>query len=165
MKNFLILFLSMSTTTLFAQQGTTPSQEEQQIRDVRRLSNLAIAQHNSLAIANYWTNDFHLISSRNSEVAGREQNRKLFAVEFKTRKDVLYVRTPVKIEINATWNMASETGTWTGQWQESDGVVKLSGTYYAKWHKLEGEWKIRGEIFTPLSCSGSSFCKQNPNLN
>lgn len=165
MKNFLIPLLLMSVTPLFSQHPTTHSQEEQKIREVRKLSNLAIAQHDSLTIANYWTNDFHMISSRNTEVAGREQNRKIFTLEFKTRKDVRYVRTPVKIEVNAPWNMASETGTWTGQWQEADGVVTLSGTYYAKWHKMDGEWKIRGEIFTPLSCSGSLFCKQNPKLN
>jgi hypothetical protein len=86
-------------------------------------------------------------------------------VEFKTRKDVLYVRTPMMIEVYAPWNVASEFGRWTGQWQEPDGIVKLSGTYYAKWHKIDGVWKIRAEIFTPLSCSESSFCKQNPKLN
>lgn len=165
MKNFLILFLSMGVTTLAAQKKTMPSHDEQQIRDVRKQSNLAILKHDSIAIANYWTNDFHLISSRNSEVAGREQNRKLFAREFMTRKDVLYIRTPAKIDVYAEWNMASETGTWTGQWQEPDGMVKLSGTYYAKWHKVDGIWKIRAEVFTPLTCSGSSFCNQPPNLN
>jgi ketosteroid isomerase-like protein len=140
------------------------SPDEIQIREARNQSNLAIANHDSVTITNYWTDDFHIISSRNFEVAGREANRQIFALDFKTKKDVIYVRTAEQIELFLDWDMASETGTWTGQWQELDGLVKLSGTYYAKWHKVEGVWKIRAEIFTPLSCSGSSFCNQSPKL-
>ncbi|MBY0434965.1 MAG: nuclear transport factor 2 family protein [Cyclobacteriaceae bacterium] len=136
-----------------------------QIREARNLSNLAIANHDTVTIANYWTDDFHVVSSRNFEVAGREANRQIFVRDFKTKKDVVYVRTPTQVEIFLDWNMASETGTWTGQWQEPDGLVKLSGTYYAKWHKIDGTWKIRAEIFTPLACAGSAFCNQQPKLN
>lgn len=166
MKNFLLLFLSICVTiTLSAQKKIMFSQDEQKIREARNLSNLAIANHDTIAIANYWTKDFHVISSRNFEVTGLEANRQIFLHDFKTKRDVVYVRTPVQIQIFSDWNMASETGTWAGQWQESDGMLKLSGTYYAKWHKMDGTWKIRAEIFTPLTCSGSAFCRQLPKLN
>ena len=138
--------------------------DEQQIRAIRAQSNQAIAAQDSIRIADYWTEDFVVITSRNLEIQGREENRKSFAKEFKTRKNVRYVRTPETIRIFESWNMASETGTWTGEWQEPDGQVKLDGTYYAKWHKIRGGWKIRAEVFTPLACSGSNFCNVMPNV-
>lgn len=140
------------------------SSDEIQIRNVRNLSNDAIARHDSVTIGNYWTEDFHVISSRNAEIAGREANRQVFIREFNTKKKVVYVRTPGQINIFLDWNMAAETGNWIGRWQEPDGMVNLSGTYYAKWHKINGVWKIRAEIFTPLSCSGSTFCNQSPKI-
>jgi hypothetical protein len=90
--------------------------------------------------------------------------RQSFAQEFKLKPDVVYIRTPVTIQVYENWDMASEIGTWTGQWKEPDGLVKLTGTYYAKWHKLNSVWKIRAEIFTPLTCDGSKLCDQKPEL-
>ncbi|MDZ7647055.1 MAG: nuclear transport factor 2 family protein [Cytophagales bacterium] len=125
-------------------------------------SNQAIANHDSLAVADFLTEDFHIVSSRNSESSGRDSMRQSFSQEFKVKPDVIYIRTPVTIQVYENWDMASEIGTWTGQWQEPDGLVKLTGSYYAKWHKVNGTWKIRAELFTPLTCEGSKFCDQKP---
>lgn len=140
------------------------SEDEKQIRETRQLSNEAIAKHDSVSIANYWTQHFHVISSRNFEIVGREANRQFFAGDFKTKKGIKYVRTTEKVDLFKEWNMACESGTWVGEWQEEDGNVKLTGSYYAKWHKIDSQWKIRAEIFTPLSCNGSKFCTKNPKL-
>lgn len=150
-------------TILIAGCAQNNNREESIICANRNLSNIAIAQKDTVALAKYWTEDYHMVSSRNFEVAGLKKNRHQFAQEF-TKKEVLYVRTPKKIEINSSWNMAAESGEWTGQWLEPDGMVKLAGSYYAKWHKISGEWKIRAEIFTPVSCTGSGFCKKQPKL-
>ncbi len=138
------------------------SEDEKLIRQARLKSNDAIAQQDTIALAEVWTNDFHIISSRNFEISGSENNRHNFAKEFASKKELLYVRTTTKVEVFAHWNMASENGTWTGQWLEQDGLVKLSGTYLAKWHKINDQWKIRAEIFVPLTCTGSSFCEKKP---
>jgi len=140
----------------------SPSYDEKAIRNARLASNAAIGSKDTNTIAQYWADDYHLVSSRNSEIAGRVKNRHNFATELYTKKDVLYVRSSQKIEVFAPWNMAAETGTWTGQWREPDGMVQLKGSYLAKWHKINGEWKIRAEIFVPLSCTGSSFCDKKP---
>jgi ketosteroid isomerase-like protein len=159
--SFLFLLVLLSSIS-FGQTKTKALLEEQLIRTQRNFSNLAIANHDTLTIGNFWTDDFLLISSRNSEVSGREKNRKGFIEDFKSKRDVVYVRTPDKIDVFAEWNMASETGTWVGTWKAADGNVKITGTYYAKWHKINGEWKIRAEVFTPLNCTGSNFCKLSP---
>ena len=132
--------------------------DEVKIRELRDKSNLAIAQQNTLSLSEIWSDDFHLLSSTNAEVKGKIANRHLFANEFATKKNVLYVRTPTAIEIFSDWNMASELGLWRGEWEASDGIVKLEGTYFAKWTKIEGSWKLIAEIFVPTSCDGSEYC-------
>ncbi len=161
----IVLFLLLGTYITSPAQKKVISPEEQQIRQARLQSNQAIARHDSIALASHWTEDFYLITSRNTEVSGRDANRKSFATEFKNKPDVIYIRTPSSVELFSDWGMASETGTWTGQWKEPDGMVNVSGTYYAKWHNINGVWKIRAEIFTPLRCSGSAFCLQKPLLH
>lgn len=138
--------------------------DEQQIREARRLSNQAISKHDSLTVASFWTDDFVLISSRNAEVHGKNENLHWLSKEFSSKPDVVYVRTPKQVDVYDNWKMASESGTWIGEWKAADGRVKISGTYYAKWHKTENGWKIRAEVFTPLKCAGSNFCKELPKL-
>lgn len=155
----LLLFLLFTRCT---QPVNDVKEDETLIRSVRQKSNDAIARQDTVALAETWTTDYHIISSRNFEISGMENNRHNFAREFATKKELLYVRTTGNLELFTDWNMASESGTWTGQWREPDGLVKFSGTYLAKWHKVGGQWKIRAEIFVPLSCSGSSFCEKKP---
>ena len=156
-KSFTLLILLVGLTATSMAQS-----DEQLIRTARTRSNAAIAAHDTTGMMAEWTPDYHIVSSRNSEVAGASRNAYWFAQEFDKKKDVVYVRTPEKIEVNPKWNMASETGTWEGRWQEPDGKVRIGGTYYAKWHKVDGKWKIRAEIFTPLFCEGSAFCDKKP---
>lgn len=155
--------LLLNTLIMLVMTGSLHAQSaEQLIRAARARSNAAIAAHDTTAMIAEWTPDYHIVSSRNSEVAGASKNAAFFAQEFGMKKDVVYVRTPGRIEVNASWDMASETGTWEGTWQAADGKVIIGGTYYAKWHRLQGKWRIRAEIFTPLYCRGSSFCDTKP---
>lgn len=140
------------------------SPEAMSIRDVRMKSNQAIADHDTLTVANAWTEDFLVISSTNSLAVGKEENRKLFVSIFSARPDVIYIRTPKKIDVMEEWGMASEEGTWEGRWTEGAYKIEIEGTYYAKWHKIDGEWLIRAEVFTPTHCEGGSYCNNQPQL-
>lgn len=140
------------------------SPDETSIRDVRMKSNQAIADHDTLAVATAWTEDFLVISSTNSLAVGREENRKLFVSIFSARPDVIYIRTPEKIDAMEEWGMAAEEGTWEGRWTEGADKIEIDGTYYAKWHKIDGEWLIRAEVFTPIHCKGGSYCNNQPQL-
>jgi ketosteroid isomerase-like protein len=159
MIGYLLLLFFFAQCT---QNNNDASEDEKLIRQARLKSNDAIARQDTTLLAEAWTNDYHIISSRNFEISGMENNRHNFAKEFASKEELLYVRTSNKVEVFTNWKMASETGTWTGQWREPDGLVKLSGTYLAKWHKLNDRWKIRAEIFVPLTCTGSSFCDKKP---
>jgi ketosteroid isomerase-like protein len=158
----LFLLLVISSFCQCTESKSVIGAEENLIRAIRQKSNDAIARQDTIALAETWTSDYHIISSRNFEISGMENNRHSFAKEFSGKKELLYVRTATKVEVFDHWKMASEQGTWRGQWRESDGWVQLTGTYLAKWHKVNDHWKIRAEIFVPLTCSGSSFCKKKP---
>ena len=138
------------------------SEDEIQIRTARDVSNLAIEKHDTVSLASTLTSDYHVVTSRNAEVSGRHAMLDRFAGEFASKSDIIYIRTPEKISVFDQWSMASETGNWVGRWTENGEHIELSGTYFAKWHKVNGHWKIRAEVFVPLSCAGGKICDQSP---
>ncbi len=163
--------LSFALSSIACESSKRPrkNDDEGQIRAARELSNNAIAVRDTLALASVWTEDYHVITSRNAEASGRAANIARFKSEYSSKPDVIYVRTPARIDIFSKWSMAAESGTWIGRWTESgrppDGQeerVVLQGRYFAKWHKTNGKWMIRAEIFVPLNCSGDEFCGRAP---
>ncbi len=142
--------------------GNTANPDETSIREFRERSNQAFAEHDTTTIALTLTPDYHIITSRNAENARTEMLIRL-SNDMSAKPDLVYRRTPDIIRVYPEWKMASETGTWKGNWTEPNGdKIELTGTYYAKWHKLSDGWKIRAEIFTPLTCSGGAYCDTSP---
>ncbi len=162
-KSIIILTLILGIVLPGCKQSAMQSSpEETLIREARTKSNEAIAAHDAKAMSAFWTSDFHIITSRNSEMSGKNTNRERMESEFGSKPDVLYVRTPQSVQVFDAWNMASESGTWTGSWTENGEKVELTGTYLAKWHKVDGAWLIRAEVFVPLTCSGGAYCDKSP---
>jgi hypothetical protein len=81
------------------QSDMQSSPEETLIREARIKSNEAIAAHDAKAMSAFWTSDFHIITSRNSEMSGKNTNRERMESEFSSKSDVLYVRTPQTIQV------------------------------------------------------------------
>lgn len=164
MKQIIIILLIASSVMSCKKDipSSEPLKEEVAIREVRQLSNQAIAKHDTVALIKGWATDYHMITSRNAEVSGDTNAVHKFADEFKVRPDVIYIRTPDKVEVFTKWNMASEQGKWTGQWTDHNEVIRVSGTYFAKWHYVNNQWLIRAEVFVPLACEGGAFCDQSP---
>jgi ketosteroid isomerase-like protein len=164
------LFLAIANSSCEKKENDKPlsteeiaaNAEAKIIEGLRTQSNLAIAQKDTNKIASFMAPDFTIVSSRSFEGKTREVGRHLFALEFATKKDVIYERIPEKVQVYQNWKMAAEYGRWTGSWIEPDGKIQLEGNYYAKWHKLNGEWKIRVEVFVPLACKGSAACDKRP---
>lgn len=136
--------------------------DEHLIRQARDVSNKAIAEHDTVALAGTLAEDYHVITSRNGEAAGRAAMLKRFTEDFLTRPDIIYIRTADQVDVFAEWKMAAESGTWVGHWTENGEKVELTGRYFAKWHKTGGAWVIRAEIFVPLTCAGNEYCKKTP---
>ena len=146
------------------QNSLIQTEEEKIIRSLRQRSNEAIQFQDTTGITTVWGNDFEMLTSRNQQIKGIENNRRAFAKEFMTKPAVKYIRTPTEIKTFSQWRMASEYGNWQGSWTEPDGLVMIKGTYYAKWHFTGHEWKLRMEVFTAEACTGSKFCDQVPIL-
>ena len=138
------------------------SPDEKLIRDTRARSNAAIAAHDPPAIAQAWMDDLHVVSSTSAQTAGRTANQQRFAEQFARRPDTIYVRTPITIDVNPRWAVASERGEWTGGWTEPDGKMTIGGTYLAQWRKIDGRWLIQAELYVPTHCQGSKYCEQRP---
>ena len=132
------------------------------IRAARTRSNQAIAAHDTVALSSGWLPEFWLVSSTNAQTAGRDAARARYAQIFASRPDVVYVREPDAIEVNASWGQAGELGTWTGRWTQADGVTRVGGRYFAKWRQVGGQWLLLTEVFVQTTCSGSSYCSQPP---
>ena len=136
--------------------------DEEMIRAARAGSNRAIASHDTLALASVWLPEFWTVSSTNAQSAGRDAARARYAELFASRPDVVYVRQPEKIDVNAAWRQAAEYGQWRGRWTQADGVTRVGGPYFAKWRKVEDRWLLLAEVFVQTSCSGSSYCNVPP---
>lgn len=151
--------LLLACLILISVSGRAQSPIEQIIKELRQKSNEAIKAHDTAAMAQYWLDDVQVITSRSVSLTGKAANRHAFHLEFQSKENLLYVRTPTTIEAFSSWNMASEHGTWTGTWTTKGSSVRVSGSYYAKWHRVNGNWKIRSETYLPTACDGDDYCK------
>ena len=153
-----VLLFAFAHMTVVAQAPA----DEKLIREARARSNAAIAAHDLAGVARVWMDDVHVLTSTGAQTAGRAANAQRFADQFKSRPDVVYVRTPSTIEIYPAWQVASERGEWTGRWTEPDGALTIGGTYLAQWRKINGDWLIQGELYVPTHCRGSKYCDSHP---
>jgi ketosteroid isomerase-like protein len=145
-----------------APEPVATTADETTIQELRVASNAAIARRDSVTPALQYAPDYTIITSRSGEGKGPAFGQRAFYLEFTNKKEAIYERIPEKIRVYDNWKMASEVGRWTGSWVEADGKIQLAGTYMAKWHKLNGQWKIRAEVFVPLTCQGSNACNNRP---
>lgn len=155
-RQIVVLIVALMSSPIGAQSP------DRLIRAARERSNAAIARHDLDGIAALWMTDVHVVSSTSAQGTGRDANRQRMATQFKNRPDTIYVRRPSTIQVYAPWDVAAESGEWTGKWTEPDGVVEIGGTYQAQWRKTDGSWLIQAELFVPTHCRGSRYCNARP---
>jgi len=117
----------------------------------RSAFNDAIARRDTGAIGALLTPDYSVITPRSLQRNGRELSIKTWSEVFARDVDVVHISTPDDIQINETWGMAEEHGTWVATIWTSDGLLELTGVYAAKWHMTSDGWMLRAEIFTPMT--------------
>jgi ketosteroid isomerase-like protein len=158
MQSYLTPLILMSLCLACSSDAT----DEKKIADVRVAFNLAIANHDLSRMDEYCTDDVMVLTSRNARSASREQYTSFLEQDFKSKDDVVYVRTPQLIEVFPAWNTASESGRWVGKWKADTATINVSGSYYAKWKRVNDKWLISAEVFTALECSGGKYCQESP---
>jgi ketosteroid isomerase-like protein len=128
----------------------------------RTRSNAAIARHDTVGIAREMMRDVTVVSSTSTVGTGVATNVSRMAAQFARRPDTRWVRTPDTIAVFDAWGVASERGQWVGTWTEPDGPVVIGGSYEAQWRRVDGAWRIQGELFVPLRCTGGAYCRARP---
>jgi ketosteroid isomerase-like protein len=135
---------------------------ERAIRQRRAASNAAIARHDTTGIGAIMSDSVVVLTSGSVYRIGRAANMQSFAAQFRTRPDLIYVRTPDQVRVFEPWNMASESGRWSGSWTDTDGKIRIGGVYFAKWRLKKGAWLIEGETYVPDRCEGGAYCRTPP---
>ena len=157
MKIFLRISLTTALAFLVGQSSVqgAPASDRAVIKQARLAQNAAIAAHRIDDIASYWTDDVSICRALGAQLSGKAAYRQLFAEDDPKNPNVIvYVRTPKDIEVSSHWELAFETGVWSGHVGSVAGPVALGGRYSAQWVKRDGHWLIRSEVYVALSASG-----------
>ena len=125
-----------------------------QIRAIRAQSNDAIAAHDVAKIVSFLDKEYQITTSVGSMSQGVDVEAGNWEAVFNDRPDVVYVRTPDRIEISGSNPLAAESGSWVGTWTTASGPIRTGGSYSAMWRRVDGAWKIRSELFVALYCEG-----------
>jgi ketosteroid isomerase-like protein len=129
-------------------------ESRRQILGAREAINDAIARRDSAGIAAFLLPDYVVVTARSMQRDGRDASARSWADLFVHDEKAAYSRTPEEVLVNEGWGMAQEHGRWTGTVTTREGVMNLGGVYAAKWQYTDDGWKLRAEIFTPLSFDG-----------
>lgn len=169
------IFFTVGCSKDQATQTTSPNDQKEQpivttadqqaIFASRMANNEAIKAHDAVGVTNNYTEDFFVLTSTNSLISGKKEVGEVYQNVFQSQTEVIYVRTPSEIKVDAAWNMAAENGHWIGTWKVEEIPIKVRGTYHAKWHKIANEWKLRCEVYTQLDCQGAVICDKKPILS
>jgi len=120
------------------------------IKAARAASNRAIAAHDLISFLPMFTDDAVFTWSNGSHAIGEKDLASFFARDFADPKFNRYVRSPSTVSISDRGIRASEQGTWVALKKDT----QYGGNYLAHWMKLADGWRVVGEVYVKLYCSG-----------
>jgi len=131
--------------------------DKDEIASIRAASNKAIRQHDVEGIVASLDDPYQINTGSGLLFhGGPETEKENWAGHFSQYDDVVYVRTPTRIEVSTYLPRAAEFGNWVGNWTADKGPIEVGGSYSASWRKVDGVWKIQSEIFVTLFCNGAA---------
>lgn len=117
--------------------------DEATIRESRKRSNTAIANHDAESVAEFWMKDIVVISGEGGQYLGKNSLLKVFKKMF-AASDSIFERLPSEVIIGESGVQAWEAGYWNYKNE------KLRGNYSAMWRKVNGRWLTQAELFVSL---------------
>lgn len=124
------------------------------IMALRATSNQAIAAHDLAGSMPVFAEDAAFIFSDGSSAANRAGLEARFAKDFADPVFVTYIRTPALVAVSDRGVRAVEHGTWTALKRGTDSETRYGGDYSAHWFKTAEGWRVRGELYVKLHCTG-----------
>jgi uncharacterized protein (TIGR02246 family) len=125
------------------------------IRALRATSNQAISDHDMARFTPVFADDAVFVWSNGTSAVGKAALQQFFARDFADPAFIRYVRTPARVTVAANGVRAVEHGTWTALKKNADGETRYGGDYAAHWMKTPQGWRVKGELYVKLRCSGS----------
>ncbi|NVJ85101.1 MAG: nuclear transport factor 2 family protein [Algoriphagus sp.] len=142
MKGFSCLFLCFLFHFSFAQES-----EKSQILAQRAKSNAALRAFDEPLNATFLTDDVLITTGAGTLISGKEAL--MGYIQEASGPRMYWVRTPDEIIVNPETQLAWESGTWKGYFEDSDDPV-VGGNYAAQWTKKSGTWLIQSQLFVTL---------------
>ena len=125
------------------------------IRSLRAASNKAIADHDMARFTPVFADDALFVWSNGTTAIGKAGLQAFFAKDFADPAFIKYVRTPGKVVVSQSGARAVEHGTWQAFKHNPDGDTRYGGDYAAHWVRKPEGWRIQGELYVKLRCTGS----------
>ena len=158
----MLRFLFLLTTSAFAACTLSPRAADEPVRaaiaSARAKIDTAFSQRIFAEAAEHIAENV-TVSGPVWRTVGRDKLLSSYQSLAAQRSDVVWTHAPAEVDVNVAWGVAAERGTWYEQWSEKDGRTELQGTYSALWRKTDGRWLLEAEVFVPMSCIGSAYCK------
>lgn len=145
-KHFLIL-TGILGFLFWVQNVQAQELDKQEILSQRKASNEALRNFNNELNATFSTEDSFITTGAGTLIAGKAE----LSAYLKSQKGpkMYWIRTPDEVLVNSKTNLAWETGTWKGYYENSEEPV-VGGKYSAQWTKASGIWLIRSQLFVTL---------------
>ena len=141
-KTILSLIGLLLVTFSFAQED-----EVAQILAKRNASNQAIRNFDHELNATFSTEDAFITTGLGVLISGKEE-QEIYLKSLKGPR-MYWIRTPDEVMVNHKTQLAWETGTWKGYYEDSDKPV-VGGKYSAQWTKASGSGLIQSPLFVTL---------------
>ncbi len=97
--------------------------------------------------ATYSTDDAFITTGLGVLISGKEE-QEIYLKSLKGPR-MYWIRTPDEVLVNPKTQLAWETGTWKGYYEDSNEAV-VGGKYSAQWTKASGTWLIKSQLFVTL---------------
>ncbi|NVK48252.1 MAG: nuclear transport factor 2 family protein [Cyclobacteriaceae bacterium] len=113
----------------------------------REASNQALRAFDEELNATFLTDDVLITTGAGTLISGKEAL--MGYIQEIPGPRMYWVRTPDEIIVNPETQLAWESGTWKGYFEDSDDPV-VGGNYAAQWTKKSGTWLIQSQLFVTL---------------
>ncbi|MDH5263081.1 MAG: nuclear transport factor 2 family protein, partial [Gammaproteobacteria bacterium] len=155
LRTICVLFITAGCLGIAVTAWPDSESEKNRILQARAASNEAIRKHDADGIVALFDQTYQITTGSGKLFHDSpEKEKELWAAIFAQFPDVVYVRTPSRIDISTYLPRAAESGNWVGNWTTEKGQIEVGGSYFASWLMVDGRWKIQSETFVSLYCTG-----------
>lgn len=141
-KHFFTMIFICATAVVFGQES-----EINQIRGQRDASNEALRNFDEELNSTFMTDDVLITTGAGTLLSGKAEL--ISYIKNAKGPKMFWIRTADEVKVNPETNLAWESGTWKGYYENSTTPM-VGGNYAAQWTKKSGTWLIQSQLFFTL---------------